>query len=136
MSIRIGLVLAAVALCAVACGGGGGEQSAPQQQPGGGGPEIQLGTQFTMAAGADAAISGSTVHVRFDAVTNDSRCKPGQQCIWEGDATVHLTMGGDAMALHTSKRMKPHEGTAGGYRVQLVSLTADAENATILVSKT
>jgi hypothetical protein len=132
---RIGLGLAAVALCAAACGGG--SQAAPSGGAGGtgGGPEIQLGTQFTMAPGAEASISGSSVHVRFDSVSDDSRCKPGQTCIWEGDATVHLTVGGSPVALHTSKRVKPQDATLQGYRVQLMALTADAEDATILVSK-
>src|ERR1044072_848634 len=130
-----GLVLAAVALCVVACGGG--TQAAPQPSPGGAGSgqEIQPGTQFTMAPGVEAPISGSSVHVRFDAVTNDSRCKPGQTCVWEGDATVNLTVGGEPVGLHTSKRMKPHDATLQGYGVQLMALTADAEAATILVSK-
>jgi hypothetical protein len=129
---RIGLGLVAVALCAAACGGG--SQAAPSDGDGGG-PEIQLGTQFTMAPGVEASIGGSSVRVRFDNVSDDSRCKPGQTCIWEGDATVHLTVGGSPVALHTSKRVKPQEATLQGYRVQLMALTADAKDATILVSK-
>jgi hypothetical protein len=88
-----------------------------------------------MAPGVEALISGSSVRVRFDKVANDSRCKPGQTCIWEGDATVQLTVGGSPVALHTSKRVKPQDATLRGYRVQLMALTADAKDATILVSK-
>ena len=98
-------------------------------------PEIQLGTQFTMQPGLEASVHGSSVRVRFDKVTNDSRCKPGQTCVWEGDATVRFTVDGKAVALHTSKRVKPHDASVSGYRVQLMFLTADAKDATILVSK-
>ncbi|TDP97255.1 hypothetical protein [Labedaea rhizosphaerae] len=134
---RIGPALAVVALCAVACGtpaaemppGGGGST------PTGSGPAIELGKQFEMAAHSDLPISGSDVHVTFDSVSDDSRCKPGQHCVWEGDATVNLTVGGKAVALHTSKRVKPHDATASGYRVQLVALSADGGEATIVVSK-
>ena len=127
----MGIGLAALALCAAACG----QQATSQPGGGGGGPEIQPGTQVVLGVTADMAISGSSVHVRFDSVSDDSRCKAGQHCIWEGDATVHLTVGDSPLALHTSKRVKPNEGAASGYQVRLVSLSPDAKAATIVVEK-
>src|ERR1044072_9414670 len=92
--IGLGLVLAAVALCVVACGGG--TQAAPQPSPGGAGSgqAVQPGTQFTGAPGFETPTGGCSGPVRFDAVTNASRCKRGQTCVWEGAATVNLTVGG------------------------------------------
>ena len=94
-----------------------------------------MGTQFTMAPGAQSVISGTAVRVRFDKVSSDSRCKPGQHCVWEGDAAVEFTVDGSPITLHTSKRIGPAAATTQGYRVQLMALTADAKDATILVSK-
>lgn len=131
MRNRIGFGLAAVALCAAACG----QQASSQPGGGSGGPQIQPGTQVTMGVTSDMAISGSAVRVRFDSVSDDSRCKPGQHCIWEGDATVHLTVGTSALALHTSKRVKPNDGSASGYKVQLLSLDPNGKSATIQVDK-
>jgi hypothetical protein len=137
MMRRIGFGLAAMALCAAACG-----TPASQMPPGGGGsaptgsgPQIEPGTQFTMAAHSDVPISGTDVHVTFDSVSNDSRCKKGQTCVWEGDATVNFTVGGDAVALHTSKKVQPQSAAAHGYQVQLITLSETADTATVLVTK-
>jgi hypothetical protein len=134
MRIALGLAAVALALCA-ACGSSAGSAPPPSSADPGTGPEIQLGTQFTMTPGAHSLISGTTVRVMFDGVSADSRCKQGQTCVWEGDAAVDFTVDGAPIQLHTSKRVGPPDATTQGYRVQLMFLTADAKDATILVSK-
>lgn len=143
--MRIALGLAAIALCAVACGGG--SQASPSTspslpassssspQPPGTGPEIQLGTRFTMQPGAQALISGTKDRIMFYKVNNDSRCKPGQTCVWEGDAAVDFTVDGSPIRLHTSKRVGTPDATTQGYRVQLVAVSPDDKDVTIVVTK-
>lgn len=44
--------------------------------------ELPLGT----------SASNGEISVRFDAVTTDSRCPTGVQCVWEGNAGIRLTV--------------------------------------------
>jgi hypothetical protein len=44
---------------------------------------VSLGKAFTMSVGDEVVFDGG-LHVKL-AVINDSRCKPGVQCIWQGE---------------------------------------------------
>lgn len=50
-----------------------------------------LGESFKLAPGQSTLVEGS-LDVRFDQVTNDSRCPTDVQCITGGNATVHVTV--------------------------------------------
>jgi len=71
------LVLAALA---IACSG---SSTAPR-----------LGDDIDVRYGASVRVPGDTVQVQFTAVTSDSRCPSGAQCIWAGEAAVLFTVGG------------------------------------------
>ena len=87
---------------------------------------VVLGEEFELAAGESARIGSTNLTVVFDAVSGDSRCPVDVVCVWEGDATVAVTVrqsSGDkaVLELHTSAgsaREKPY----GGYVVRLVGL--------------
>jgi hypothetical protein len=105
-----------------------------------------IGEPFELAPGQVAPIAGTSVQVRFDRVTDDSRCPTEVQCVWEGDATVVLALDDkssdpDTRDLHTSRRyareaqyhglvirledVKPYPRTsdripAGDYRITLL----------------
>jgi len=46
----------------------------------------KLGEEFSLAIGQSAAISSVNMKIDFVAVTADSRCPSGAQCIWAGEA--------------------------------------------------
>jgi hypothetical protein len=66
--------------------------------------------------------------LRFVEVANDSRCRPGHQCIWAGDAELVFQWqpaagAAETFSLHTTKGEKTH--AIGERRVELLSLTFD-----------
>jgi hypothetical protein len=73
--------------------------------------------------------------LRFLEVANDSRCRPGQQCIWAGDAELVFEWrpaagAGETFSLHTTKGDKTH--AIGTRRLSLLSLTFDEPPAASL----
>jgi hypothetical protein len=73
-------------------------------------------TVVTLRIGESVTPSGSTTVVTFTAVSDDSRCPDGANCIWAGDATVTF-------------RVQPAKGEA-----QVVALRfrgQDARSATV-----
>ena len=57
------------------------------------GPTVPLSADFVLAPGQSASVQSTDVTVRFDRVTNDSRCPADAFCIQGGDALVHITVG-------------------------------------------
>ncbi|HET9140723.1 hypothetical protein [Actinophytocola sp.] len=97
---------------------------------------ITVGSTFTLDLGESATVRGRGVRVTFWAVTNDSRCRPGQVCIWEGDATVHLSLTRRhrtvPVTLHTSTRFNT-TADALGLRVRLLALNTAGDVLTARV---
>jgi hypothetical protein len=48
------------------------------------------GQEFTLQVNQTAVISSENLSVKFNAVTNDSRCPKGAQCIWAGEAKCQM----------------------------------------------
>lgn len=76
------------------------------------GPPLADGDRFRMQPGTSLPIDGEGT-LQYRAVVNDSRCPPGVQCVWAGDAEVAFVwrpQGGaaDAFSLHTGKGDKSH----------------------------
>jgi hypothetical protein len=85
-----------------------------------------LDENFQLRIGQSAVISAVDMEVGFEAVTSDSRCGKGEQCVWEGDATVRIwtqLAGGnkEENELHTESKM-PSAVAFAGYTVRLVAL--------------
>jgi len=55
---------------------------------------IRMGDNVDVKHGSSLILPGDTTTVRFTDVTADSRCPTGAQCVWAGEATVLLTVGG------------------------------------------
>jgi hypothetical protein len=74
------------------------------------GPTVPLNQQFVLAPGEAAAIEDSSLRVRFDGVTGDSRCPADALCVLGGDAVVRITVqsggGSRGYDLHTGD-MRP-----------------------------
>jgi hypothetical protein len=60
------------------------------------GPAVPLDTGFTLSPGESRAIEGTTLTIRFNGVTGDSRCPADAVCIQGGSAEVRITAASDA----------------------------------------
>jgi hypothetical protein len=113
-----GSLLAAVAMVALAgCTTGSAAGTSA-------GRMIADGQPFRMKPGEQVML-GDRGALRYVRVVNDSRCPPGVQCIWAGDAEVAFewtatNTPGQAFSLHTGK--EPKEQALGDRRLVLLSL--------------
>jgi hypothetical protein len=55
------------------------------------GPTTSLNTNFTLAPGDTMRIDATSLSVRFNRVTGDSRCPADLVCIQGGSASVHIS---------------------------------------------
>lgn len=120
--MRIPTLLFTSLLFATGCASASGPSQVPLDEP------------FELAPGDTAEADGLTV--RFEAVTQDSRCPVDVVCVWQGDATVvlALTTSADAAAsreLHTG--IEPRETRFASYAVGLVSV-APAPRSTVKIA--
>jgi hypothetical protein len=97
---------------------------------------ITVGSTFSLDLGESGILKGRGVKVTFQAVTDDSRCRPGRVCFWEGDATVHLSLTKRhrtiPITLHTSTRFNTTADVLG-LRVRLIALNTRGDRLTARV---
>lgn len=84
------------------------------------------GEPFELKANGAARLADENLLVRFEAVTEDSRCPVKVQCIWAGDAVVELTVekppaAAGTRTLHTSERFG-READYEGLVIRLLDL--------------
>jgi heat shock protein HslJ len=90
--------------------------------------QVPLDQEFKLGYQTMAEITGTVpgLFVTVQSVTNDSRCPVGVQCVWEGDATVTVTLIQDGSLfsgeLHTNVSVGPRTQTLGDYDVELIDL--------------
>ena len=88
------------------------------------------GEAFTLATGEQVALPDRGT-LRYVRVTNDSRCQPGRQCVWAGDAEVVFEWAAGAAAtpesfsLHTGRGDRSKD--LAGRRLTLMSLAQGAD---------
>ena len=87
--------------------------------------QVQPNTQFDLSPGQGARIQGSNITVRFSRVSDDSRCAVDVQCVWAGNAIVHLSLTSTQSpsaeaALNTT--LDPKAVTYDGYSIRLVGV--------------
>ena len=72
---------------------------------------VSLGQEFTLPVGQVISVSGESLAIKFLAVTADSRCPKGAQCIWAGEAKsdIQITYQGETSTL----TLKESGGTTG-----------------------
>lgn len=65
------------------------------------------------------------ISVTFEAVTEDSRCPRGVQCVWEGNASVRLTLesGDETEVVILGSALEPRQALFAGYTLGLRELT-------------
>ncbi len=82
--------------------------------------------EFTMHPGETTQLADNG-SLRYLRMVNDSRCKPGVQCIWAGNAELSFQWnkpggGQDTFSLNTNARGGATEHSLGSQRLTLVSL--------------
>ena len=98
------------------------------------------GQDVTLRLGQEAAVQGKDLTVRYTRVVADSRCRPGMQCIWQGEATLAFLLkepgrGESTTAeLHSGVRTGPQETSFAASRVELISVSEDGGEATVRIS--
>jgi len=75
--VRPGVALVVASMLTSACVASGSAEAGP-------------GLTLRLRAGESAQAADGAVRVGFDAVTADSRCPRGEQCVQAGDATVRV----------------------------------------------
>jgi hypothetical protein len=80
--IRIGIIVICLALLALAFACTGGDTI----------KTMQLGEAVSLKINESAKLATNDLLVTFKAVTSDSRCRQGAQCVWAGEANVVLTV--------------------------------------------
>ena len=53
---------------------------------------VELGEVFTIGVGDSAWITDEDMTLTFNEVVGDSRCPQNVTCVWEGEASVRVTM--------------------------------------------
>jgi hypothetical protein len=98
------------------------------------------GHDVTLRLGQEAAVQGKDLTVRYTRVVADSRCRPGMECIWQGEATLAFLLkepgrGESTTAeLHSGPRTGAQETSFAASRIELVSVSEDGGEATVRIS--
>ena len=86
------------------------------------GPAQPIDTTLTLAPGQATTVAGSGgLGIRFDAVTEDSRCPMDAMCVWAGRAGVRLTVTGTEAPAAVEIRSDPADArtaSAGDVRIE------------------
>lgn len=84
-----------------------------------------LGETFSVTVGETVSVQGQGLTVTFTAAGQDSRCRPGLQCVVAGDATITVTAAkaGTPPAALTLNTDAPRSARYGSNSVELVRLT-------------
>jgi hypothetical protein len=75
------LILVIPLILLAGCSSGASEANGSQQP---------LNQEFTLQIGQSVAITGEDLSIKFDAITEDSRCPSGVVCVWAGRVTIQL----------------------------------------------
>jgi hypothetical protein len=54
--------------------------------------KVTANTSFDLAVGKTATVKGESISIKFDSVTEDSRCPTGVTCIWAGQAKCNMSI--------------------------------------------
>ncbi|MDX3195782.1 hypothetical protein PV458_45910 [Streptomyces sp. MN03-5084-2B] len=133
------------AFAVVTVGAGSAVASGQPSPPGPAAPpsstvSTPAGHDVTLRRGQEAAVEGKDLTVRYLRVVADSRCRPGMQCIWQGEAALAFLLkepgrGESTTAeLHSGLRTGPQETSFASSRIELVSVSEDGGEATVRIS--
>ena len=98
---------------------------------------VQPGREFDIGVGQEVTVAGTGITVRFNGVSDDSRCAVDVQCVWAGNAVVRLTLSasgsaGTDAALNTT--LEPKSTSFAGYSVRLTGLKPAPRSGTAIAA--
>jgi hypothetical protein len=87
-------------------------------------PTATPNSDFDVPVGGMMRVGGTPLTIRFDTVSEDSRCPTDAQCVWEGNATIRLTAdsAGKPHTVELRTSGNPPPGSAFGYRIEYRAL--------------
>lgn len=87
---------------------------------------VDLGSTVSLRVGQDAVIESEGIVAKFEGVTEDSRCPADVVCVWQGQATIAMSVqvdGGDAQDLMLTVGDEQYPSAmVGEYSVRVVQL--------------
>jgi hypothetical protein len=89
------------------------------------GQKVRLEREFIIKPGQQVEIEGRRMKIKFESVTDDSRCPQGVDCIWAGNAEVNLRLtlsASETVTIKLNTNLDPREAEHRGYRVKLARL--------------
>jgi hypothetical protein len=96
-----------------------------------------LGQDVQLTAGQEATIDKKDVTVRFLRLVSDSRCKPGRECFWQGEATVALALGEPGRGERKNVELRGATAKAANFaacRIELIDASPDGARVTLRVT--
>ncbi len=86
------------------------------------GKQANLGQEFSLAIGQSVTIPSEKMTIEFIAVTADSRCPSGAQCIWAGEAecTINISLNKNEQ---TVTLIQPGGGSSVSTKIEGYSLS-------------
>jgi hypothetical protein len=89
------------------------------------GPSVAIGSEFQLRPSESVSVENTDGELRFDLVTNDSRCPADAICVWQGDATAVFSVrqsGGSSSSLTLHTTGEDRRASASGFTLTLVRL--------------
>jgi hypothetical protein len=99
-----------------------------------------FGRDVALRLGQEAAVQGKDLTVRYTRLVADSRCRPGMQCVWQGEATLAFLLKepgrgeSTTVELHSGPRTGPQATSFAASRIELVAVSEDGGEATVRIS--
>lgn len=103
------------------------------------GTKVADGATVALMPGESAALVDGTL--RYVRLANDSRCKPGVQCVWAGDAVIELRWmpaAGAArdLSLHLNTQAGANSAALGSRTVTFTHLAESSPQASLRIDRT
>jgi len=103
------------------------------------GTKVADGATVALMPGESAALVDGTL--RYVRLANDSRCKPGVQCVWAGDAVIELrwmptTGAARDLSLHLNTQAGANSAALGSRTVTFTHLAESSPQASLRIDRT
>ena len=92
---------------------------------------VETGSQFELKRGQQANVTGTTIRLRFDGITEDSRCPEKVQCVWAGNAAANLRIMSAEKSVTLNTGIEPKSTTIDSYILSLVDVKPNARQGGI-----
>jgi hypothetical protein len=92
---------------------------------------VEAGTQFELKRGQQANVAGTNLRLRFDGITEDSRCPEKVQCVWAGNAAANLRIMSAEKSVTLNTGIEPRTTVVDAYTITLVNVKPNARQGGI-----